>query len=173
MGVNLPAPALRQKIQIILRNGVDKLRNEPALRAALSQLFGVPETELEIFAAAGSIRLLLGLPQPSGEQVRYPEHAEDHYLEGTEYRIVSIIPFQALDPFTQSTWRLLNQHAPLARQENDLSPTISWQEITIQNVRRTRDLSGANLQGLNLRGADWPTDFDPLVHGAILEESSQ
>jgi hypothetical protein len=90
----------RSKVQIVLP--VDKLKNRKNLMSELAKVLGVAPDEVSLIAtAAGSIRLLVGLPPEAAERLV----ALNPDRLGDAYEITSISAFESLSPEAQVAWR--------------------------------------------------------------------
>ncbi|MFQ5399588.1 MAG: hypothetical protein ACE5E7_08315 [Anaerolineae bacterium] len=91
----------RTKVQVILSN--DKLKSRPDLVRALAQLLGVGADEVSLIAtAAGSIRLLIGIPAEAAgklDDLDLPHQLAD------EYEIIGVKQFDLLGAAEQEAWR--------------------------------------------------------------------
>jgi len=91
----------RTKVQVILSN--DKLKSRPDLVQALAQLLGVKADEVSLIAtAAGSIRLLIGIPAEAAgvlDDLDLPHRLAD------EYEIIGVKQFDLLGAAEQEAWR--------------------------------------------------------------------
>ncbi len=89
-----------EKVQLVLSN--DKIKSRPDLKQKLAELLGISADEVMILAtAAGSVKVLLGLPQKeAGKLVALPLPYQLY-----EYEIVSVTPYPRLPTAVQQNWR--------------------------------------------------------------------
>jgi len=94
-----------EKVQIVLSN--DKIKSRPDLKQKLAELLGVSTDEVMILAtAAGSVKVLLGLPAP--EAGKLAALSLPYQLD--EYEIVSVTPYAKLPTAVQQSWHTAVMH---------------------------------------------------------------
>lgn len=99
----LPACSPRIKIQIILfLDKMDK-KDKTRLVESLARLFGVDQEEIMLLASApGSIKLLFGMPEETGQRVLASGIRE---FLGGQFRVISMGSFAALELAARQEWR--------------------------------------------------------------------